>query len=599
MSGAGLLAGLACATTLCVCARAQPARPAGPGAQGPRARPPAVWSLARSARFEVYSQAGAAAARSALVWFEQLHGFLARQTGLNVDGLPPIRVIGFRSAKEYEPYRLRPTAGAYCVSTESRDYIVMPALDAAEFGVAAHEYAHAVLHASGYRLPAWLSEGLAEFFSTVRISERGSTVGGDLPARSQELRRNPWISLPKLLESTSDSPLFYAESWTLAEMLVLAPDYAPRFSRLIARLAAGAPGAQALPAVYSRPLDAIARDMQAWAARRRGAPLLLPGVAASGVAVGISEVSPHASRALIAELLAASGDLRRAEERYRALVAEAPGDADAFAALGAIALRRGDLEGARREWRRAIELGVRDATLCYRYAALASMAGIADEEIRPALERALELKPDYDDARYDLALLEKNAGRYQSALAQLRAMRTVAPARAFAYWSAMADALNGLGQREEAKDAARQAMEHAATAEERVEAARLSYIADTDVTVQMTRDPGGKVRMVTTRVPHGTQDWNPFIEPDDVVRRAAGTLREIDCGGAVTRFLLDTAAGPLALAIPDPSKMLVRNAPAEFTCGPQANAPAVMAVFAAGAPAGVKADGVLKGIEFQ
>ena len=70
-------------------------------------------------------------------------------------------------------------------------------------------------------------------------------------------------------------------------------------------------------------------------------------------------------------------------------------------------------------------------------------------------------------------------------------------------------------------------------------------------------------------------------------------------GEKTTRFLLDTAAGPLALAIPDPSKMQVLNSPGEFTCGPQPGQTAVIAVYAAGEMKEVKADGVLRGIEFR
>src|SRR5205823_9649153 len=88
------------------------------------------WTLARSEHFEVYSQAGGASARSALMWFEQLRTFSTRQTGLNLDRCPPVRVVVFRSANEYRPYRLRFTSDAYNVGTEGHDYIVMPKLGA-------------------------------------------------------------------------------------------------------------------------------------------------------------------------------------------------------------------------------------------------------------------------------------------------------------------------------------------------------------------------------------------------------------------------------------------------------------------------------------
>jgi tetratricopeptide (TPR) repeat protein len=556
------------------------------------------WRVARSGRFEVCAQAGEASARAALLWFERLHALVVQQTGLKLEGLPPLRVIGFRSPAEYEPYRIGPAADAYYVGTEGRDYIVMSSLAASAFPTAVHEYAHALLHGSGYRLPPWLAEGLADVFSTVRIGERASTIGGDLPARSQELRRGRWIPLASLLEQPSDSVMFYAESWALADMLAFAPEYAPRFSKLVAKLAGGEPGPGVLAQVYGRPLDAVERDLRAWSVRRRTGPLALAGVPPGATPAGVFELSPYELRAMSAELLMVAGKLDRAETSYRKLADEAPYDGGIRAALGTIALRQGDRERARREWKRAIQLGVKDASLCYRYAALASMAGIPEAEIRPALETAVALNPDFDDARYLLAIAEKNTGDYEQALRNFRAMRNVAPARAFAWWSAVADTLNQLDRREEAKAAAAEAARHAATAEERARAATLGYVAATDLTIRMAHAEDGSVHMVATRIPHGLADWNPFVEAGDHVRRVSGTLREIDCAGAVTRFLLETQSGPLALAIPDPSKMQVRNRPGEFTCGVQDPAAHVSVVYAAKPVAGVKADGVLRGVEF-
>ena len=248
---------------------------------------PLTWRLTGSEHFELYSQADDATARSALLWFEQLRVFYLQKTGLAPDGLRPVRVIGFRSAREYEPYRLRPASDAHYIGTEGRDYIVMAGLGAAEFSVAAHEYAHSILHAAGLQLPPWFSEGLAEFFSTVRISARGCTLGGDLPARSQALQRHAWMSLRDLLQLPADSPLredrqtagvFYAESWALADMLVLSPEYGARFGAVIAALASGTPGSEALTAVYGKSLDAITLDLHTWTAGRQKLPAVLRNI---------------------------------------------------------------------------------------------------------------------------------------------------------------------------------------------------------------------------------------------------------------------------------------------------------------------------------
>ena len=565
------------------------------------------WSLTRSDHFELYSQGDEASARSTLIWFEQLRAFYLQKSGLAAESLPPVRVIGFHSASEYQPFRLGPASDAYHIGTGVRDYIVMAAVDSGRAGIAAHEYAHSILHAAGLEFPPWFGEGLAEFFSTVSIGQRGCTLGGDLPARSQTLQRQAWIPLTDLLALPADSPIranrstagtFYAQSWALTDMLVLSPEYGPRFGALTAALASGTPGSQALAAVYGKSLDAITHDLQAWTAIKHP-PVPLPGIQVGQIAVQTSEqVSPYQAKLVMGDMLLAAGALDRAEALYRDLEREAPRDARVAAALGAIALRKGDRDGARREWKRAIAEGIDDALLCYQYAVLADMDGVADAELRSVLERAVALQPGFDDARYKLALLEKNAGDYEAALENLRAMKNVAPARAFGYWSAMASALLELDRREEARSASRHAWEHAGTAAQRAYADQLRYMAATDLEVQFTSSENGRVELSTTRVPHGTADWNPFIEPGDKIRHVEGALREIDCSHARTRFLVDTADGRVTLEIADATRVQMRNAPLEFTCGAQ-TVRQVAVDYAVSTASGPNTDGLVRGMQFK
>jgi len=378
-------------------------------------------------------------------------------------------------------------------------------------------------------------------------------------------------------------------------MLFLSPEYGPRFSEFVTALSFGEPSLDTFTKVYGKPIEQVARDLHAWIDRRGSAPTRLPGVATPSMAVEVSEVSVFASRSLLAELLMASGELDRAEGLYRDLARESPRDADIAAALGTIALRRGDNEGARREWKQAIEAGVTDAALCYRYAVLAGMAGLSNDEERLALERAVALRPDFDDARYMLALLEKNSSHFEAAVTQLRAMRRVAPARRYDYWSIMADALNELGQRKDAEEAAGQAARYATNPTERARAAQLAYTAQTDLAVQLARDSSGRMQMITTRVPHDF-DWNPFIEAGDDLRRVQGTVKEIDCRDQVTRFVVEAGGARLRLAIEDPSRVRMRNAPPEFVCGPQ-QMNHVLVEYAVSKNKGT--DGVVRGMEFK
>lgn len=247
-------------------------------------------------------------------------------------------------------------------------------------------------------------------------------------------------------------------------------------------------------------------------------------------------------------------------------------------------------------WHRALQNGLKDAALCYRYAVLADEMGLPSSDVDHALERVISIEPDFDDARYKLALSKSNAGEFETALQLLRAMKPPSPQRAYGYWTAVGYALSELDKRDEAANAAKKALGFAASAEERTKALQLAYVAKTDLTVQFSRDGNGQLQLMTTRIPHGTTEFNPFIEASDQIRTALVKLREVECReGKLTGFLVDSGAGTMTLLVPDPTHVLVRNGPSEFYCGPQ-DARRVKVEYAQTPKLNT---GLLRGMDFQ
>ena len=552
------------------------------------AAPVPAWRLTRSQHFEIYAQTTDQRARAILMWFEQLRTFFGQHGRMPVR-VTPIQIIVFASEREYQPYRLRSTADGYFVGNGSQNYIVMGSDDPVKFGLAAHEYAHLVLRNSGLQMPTWLNEGLAEFFATLRITGRATELGGPLPGRLHTLEARTWMPLADLMSLSEESKkhqdrnaadLFYAESWALTEMLLLSPKYAPGFQKILAS--------------PSLDVEAVTRDLHQWIGQPRLPVVQLPEVVAESGPVEVSDVPPLAARLLLAQLLLAADEFDRAEPLFAALGQDEPDSAAVSVGMGLIKLHEGDSVGARGFWKRAIDQGIGDAKLCYHYAILADQANLPATDIRPALERAVALEPDFDDAHYQLALLEKNASHYEAAIREFHAMRIIASARAYAYWLAVADTFNEMGRRDEAQSAARHAREHATTAPERARADQEAYFAETDPGVQFARDASGHLQLVTTRMPHQQSDWNPFIEPADDILRVHGTLREIECG-SVTTIRVEAAGRLVALAIPDLQHVQMRHAPSEFVCGPQ-SATQVTVDYAQTPNAAT--DGIVRGMDF-
>jgi hypothetical protein len=571
------------------------------------------WTLVRSEHFDLYSQLDSHRSGQLLNWFEQARGVFLNQTIVPDAAISPVRIFAFASAKEYEPYRVRAFSDGSYAESGDRRYITMFA-GSEDRRVAAHELAHALLSVGAAGTPLWLSEGLADFFSTLRVAGADAEIGGDLIARRQLLSRLSWIPLDELLSLTTENALggnrergemFYAESWLLADMLVLSPRYRAKFDALRDALRSRRAAGEAFRVAYGESLDEVERDLRAWTVRRDGAKAIrVAGGARPARGFETTDLAENAVEPLLADTLAAAGEYDRAGTLLAEVSRAQPRNGEILAALGSVALRRGDASAAREAWKQAIAQGLADADIAYRYALLADAAALPTEEIRAALERAVSLHPDFDDARYKLALLEKNAGNYEAAVRDFRAMRTVAPARAYAYWTALADACNELGRRSEAKEAAQRAVAHALTAGERARAENLAYVAETDFAVQFARDADGRAAMITTRVLHqSAADWNPFVEAGDDVRTASGALREIECADGVTRLRLDAGGDLLTLAITDPSRVRMRGlnslaagTPDELTCGPQQDV-TVDVQYAASKSA--SADGLVRGIDFH
>ena len=579
------------------------------------AQTPPPWSVAQDSHFAVYSQAGEKTAEKGLLWLEQLRAFF-QQNGLfgvrfDDKGQPPLRVIGFSSEAEFAEYRIRALAEAYYSSYENRGYIVLATLQPTEFRVAAHEYAHSVIRTSELKLPPCFHEGLAEFFSTLQVRENGFELGGDLPARKQTLERSrgSWLPLADLLTLKADSALakdrkgaeiFYSESWALTYMLISSIEYGPHFRELVAAFNKGLSAAQAFQVVYGKSLTETERDLEKWVAQTH-APRLMLSQPAGFDAPQTSQLSTIQAGSLLADLSFVIGHLEQAKLRYQELARQEPGNPDFPAALGNIAHRQGHQDEALRFWRQAINKKTNDAELCYRYAVLvddADPSGGAAVDAKAALERALLLAPGFDNAHYKLALVQYRSGEYSSAVDHLRAMKVPEADRRYAYWIALASALLELNDNDGARHAAQEGANAAQNDSDRMAARRLALIAATDSKVQFVTDSDGRAQIVTTRVPHGTAaDWNPFIEPSDQMQHTDGKLSEVLCEkNKLTGFLLHTSHGPVAVDVPDPLHVLMRNSPSEFYCGPSQEK-AVVVDYAVVKIAG-KTRNVLRGMTF-
>src|SRR5262249_17733512 len=115
-----------------------------------------------------------------------------------------------------------------------------------------HEFVHSLTMDTTRRLPTWVSEGLAEFYSTFQSTGKTVDLGRPIANHIRTLREKPLIPLETFLSVTTRSAdyneqskqgIFYAQSWALVHYLIAGNDGRRRaqFGKFVSLLTDGKP----------------------------------------------------------------------------------------------------------------------------------------------------------------------------------------------------------------------------------------------------------------------------------------------------------------------------------------------------------------------
>jgi hypothetical protein len=149
--------------------------------------PSGRWSAVRTANFNIYGDADEKelqAAGARLEGFRQVIRQLSPE--IKLEGGVQTNVIVFRNAASYAPYKPRRADGSpdnavagYFLAGDNANFITFVTGDRSEpFTTVFHEYLHFLLDANFKRaeIPAWFSEGLAEYYETLQIIDDRTVV---------------------------------------------------------------------------------------------------------------------------------------------------------------------------------------------------------------------------------------------------------------------------------------------------------------------------------------------------------------------------------------------------------------------------------------
>ena len=203
---------------------------------------------------------------------------------LKLDAPTSTFAVVFRDEAAFRPFKprvrgkIRDNVAGYFMSLPHVNYIVMAPTGDREFTsrVIFHEYTHHLINLNFKRLPLWLNEGLAEFYSTFSGSDRdGRTIiGRPIDEHVATLLRRTPIPLAvfvrpetpgELYRDVARTPLLYAQSWGLVHFLLVGNNGAhrPRLGRFVAAVERGAAAETAFIEIFGPDLSALDRELYA------------------------------------------------------------------------------------------------------------------------------------------------------------------------------------------------------------------------------------------------------------------------------------------------------------------------------------------------
>jgi tetratricopeptide (TPR) repeat protein len=218
----------------------------------------------------------------------------------------------------------------------------------------------------------------------------------------------------------------------------------------------------------------------------------------------------------------------------------------------------------------------------YDYAMLSRQGSDAVRNALPAFRKALELKPDYAEARLQFGLMLVNTHDYSEAIAQLRQVKNVDGEQAQWYFPALATAYLQTGDKEKAREYAGFAKKWAQTPQQVERAdALLRSLETKKVTAQamqsaaQANEDRPTIRRTEpsafTVVEQGPAA-NPFVEKADQMSHVEGIAQRLDCSGKAARFHVLVGKTAMVFAIPDPDRVQIKHSSElkhDFACGGQ------------------------------
>lgn len=404
------------------------------------------WVEVRSPHFSVVTDAGEKRGREVAVRFEQMRAvFGALMTKAKVTLPTPLQIVAFRNGKEMRQFvplwRGKPTeVSGLFMGNDDRSFILLDVSIEDPWQIVCHEYAHQLLNGNikGQMQP-WFEEGFAEYFSTIKVTDKEADVGKVPQNEGAILHASVLMKVADLFrvrqnsriynESGDHRSLFYAQSWLVVHYLYdkqLGRQVNAYFNLAVDR---GIPVEEAIQKAFGMSVEEMDKALQQYLKANQFLYQRIPtppGIETTGYTV--KPLSAPDVKAVLADMHLHSVDYQeRAIAEFEEILRMQPDHPAALRGLGYAYLTKKDFHRAGEYFRKAAEHDSSDPRVLYYSAFL-----IQQEEgpalgndrqllavIQKQLESAIALDPEFADAYSLLAFTYSSQGKNDQALATM------------------------------------------------------------------------------------------------------------------------------------------------------------------------------------
>jgi tetratricopeptide (TPR) repeat protein len=415
--------------------------------------PQRKWLQVRSPHFTVMGEAGARDLRLVAERMEQLHAALGQMTKSTQVETSDVTIIVFKTEAGFRPFQRRyqgkpvPAAG-YFLPGPMNYIAILADRDYDYSDVVYHEYVHLVANRAIGSMPVWMSEGVAEFYSTFQPIDSGKKARiGDPQGTHIGRLRTEFMPLAALTAVDHDSAeynerdkqsVFYAESWALYHFLQIGQKqkYAPRLPRFVDSLLSGVPFDRACVEHLGVSMPALESELRQYLGNLGfyHFEVTLPEAIQRIERLQPTAVSEGEAHAVLAQLLIFIGEQDEARAHLEHAISVEPQQALALARLAEQSVTRSPAD--------ALALAKRAAdaekrTFISEYYRARALERIADFEasmveaaaIEGAWRQVLALNPSAAEAYSRLGQMRADARDLDEALTLTRQAVQLAPAR--------------------------------------------------------------------------------------------------------------------------------------------------------------------------